>query len=136
MLFFHPFSSLKKIILAIIIISITAWAVSSFYLIRHPAEKEMLEEKLEPNYQELMKLALEYYEDAESALIYKDGKKAKKLLEKSKDYAGQVIDSHDLYEDAKNLLGQIEDKLKKIKKEEKTDESDSKKDTENTKEED
>ncbi|MEA3273375.1 MAG: hypothetical protein U9Q72_02160 [Patescibacteria group bacterium] len=118
MIFFHPFSSVKKIILTIIIISITAWAVSSFYLINHPAKKEKLEEKLEPNYQEFMRLALKYYEDAESALIYKDSEKAKKLLEQSKDYAKQVVSSRDLYQDAKDLLNQIEDKLKKLKKEE------------------
>jgi phage shock protein A len=110
---------MKKTLLIIIIISLAGLAGSAFYLMQNPSKKENLEKKIEPNYQDFLKSAMEYYEDAESALIYKDYKKVEKLLEKSKNYAKQIAPSSDLYKEAKDLLSQIEEKIEKVNLEKK-----------------
>lgn len=108
-------SVLKKTFLILGFFCLTTFFVSIAYsTTRAPATSVT-----PPDYQKVLKLALDNYEEAENALIYKDIGKGKRFLDKSEKYAKMALPSPDLGKEAESLLAKIATKREEAEKAEK-----------------
>jgi len=96
----------RKLFLVMGFVTLNAFFVSIAFTSTRPAETAVFE----PDYQKIMKMAFDNYDEAESALIYKDTDKCKKLLQKSEKYAVMAEPSKDFHSEAKELLARINTK--------------------------
>ncbi|MBU2025778.1 MAG: hypothetical protein ABIC19_01425 [Patescibacteria group bacterium] len=114
----------RKIIIIGTALIFSVIAVRACYLItRGPIQKRDTAQS-EPDYKAYLQEALEKYEEAQSAFIYKDTEKTRKLLRESRKQAQRITPQNELYAEAQRLIKDIEEKDKQARELEKEKEKD------------